>query len=204
MRHLDGVFRCWERISVYVGAVPNAPRPAPTHRLPLGGIGRIGHPTLRCTSALRPGRRSCRGGLFRLAWKAHLLWERKHVAFALLAVTTPALQAHVVRDRLQIEHLKALKNDLEFTTALWKGGIDDDLDVSGRRDAISWARDDSENTQRPGAPPRCPVRRAHEVAAGRVRFDDFAGWTCLKARTQSVPGRHSPTSDHQRVSSLCT
>lgn len=78
---------------------------------------------------------------FRLAWRARLWRERKDVAYALLAVTTLYFKAHAVRDRLQLEHLKDLKKDQEFSAALLKGGLDDGLDVDDRRDAISQARD---------------------------------------------------------------
>lgn len=78
---------------------------------------------------------------FRLAWKTRLWWERKHVAYALLAVTTLYFKAHAVRDRMQLEHLENLKKDQEFSAALLKGGIDDGLDVDQRREAISQARD---------------------------------------------------------------
>lgn len=78
---------------------------------------------------------------FRLAWKSGLWLERKHVGYALLAVTTLYFKAHAVRDRLQLEQLKDLKKDQEFSIALLKGGLDDGLDVGDRRDAISQARD---------------------------------------------------------------
>ncbi len=78
---------------------------------------------------------------FRLAWKTRLWWERNHVAYALLAVTTLYFKAHAVRDRMQLEHLENLKKDQEFSAALLKGGIDDGLDVDQRREAISQARD---------------------------------------------------------------
>ena len=47
-------------------------------------------------------------GLFRLALRAGLWWERRHVAFALLAVMDVHAKADGVRGRLQLEHLKAL------------------------------------------------------------------------------------------------
>jgi hypothetical protein len=47
-------------------------------------------------------------GLFGLAVRAGLWGERRHVAFALLAVTDVHSKADGVRGRLQLEYLKAL------------------------------------------------------------------------------------------------
>lgn len=50
-------------------------------------------------------------GLFRLALRAGLWMERRHVAFALLAVTDIHSKADGVRGRLELEYLKALAGD---------------------------------------------------------------------------------------------
>lgn len=62
-------------------------------------------------------------GLFRLALRAGLWGERRHVAFALMAITDVQAKAARVRGRLQLEYLKAL------------GGDEPNSAVSGRVDA---------------------------------------------------------------------
>lgn len=79
-------------------------------------------------------------GFFRVARKARLWWERKQVAYALLAVTTLYFKAHAVRNRLQLEQLESLKNDQDFTAAMLKGRLNDDLDIAVRREEIDKAR----------------------------------------------------------------
>ncbi|MFF1383330.1 hypothetical protein ACFVWT_07195 [Arthrobacter sp. NPDC058288] len=64
-------------------------------------------------------------GLFRLALRAGLWAERRHVAFALLAVTDVQSKADGVRARLQLEYLKALGgNESESTALLVRGPYD--------------------------------------------------------------------------------
>lgn len=61
-------------------------------------------------------------GLFRLALRAGLWRERRHVAFALLAVTDVYFKADGVRGRLHFEHLRALCGDEAVSVALLQSG----------------------------------------------------------------------------------
>ncbi|CAN7361023.1 hypothetical protein LJR078_002172 [Arthrobacter sp. LjRoot78] len=56
-------------------------------------------------------------GLFRLALRAGLWMERRHVAFALLAVTDIHSTADGVRGRLELEYLKTLAGEGSVTQA---------------------------------------------------------------------------------------
>lgn len=56
-------------------------------------------------------------GLFRLALRAGLWRERRHVAFALMALTDVHFKADGVRGRLHYEHLKALYRDEAVSVA---------------------------------------------------------------------------------------
>ncbi|QOT19611.1 hypothetical protein [Paenarthrobacter sp. YJN-5] len=98
------------------------------------------HAEVYLGTASAPGAHEAKD-FFRLARRAGLFWERKSVAYALLAVMTVYFKAHAVRDRLQLEHLNDLKRDQEFSATLLQGGIDDGLDIDARRDLISQAQD---------------------------------------------------------------
>lgn len=78
---------------------------------------------------------------FRIARKARLWFEQKHVAHALLAVTTLHFKGLAVRNLMQISQLKALTADAEFTAALLKGKMDDDLDIPERKEEIAKTRE---------------------------------------------------------------
>jgi hypothetical protein len=72
-------------------------------------------------------------GLFRLALRAGLWRERRHVAFALLALTDVHLKADGVRSRLHFEHLKALYRDEADLLALLQSSRGDGIDAPERR-----------------------------------------------------------------------
>jgi hypothetical protein len=72
-------------------------------------------------------------GLFRLALRAGLWRERRHVAFALLAVSDVHLKADGVRSRLHFEHLKALYRDEGLSAALLRASRVDGLDSHERK-----------------------------------------------------------------------
>jgi hypothetical protein len=72
-------------------------------------------------------------GLFRLALRAGLWIERRHVAFALMALTDVHFKADGVRSRLHFEHLKALHRDEAVSVALLQASRGDGLDSPDRR-----------------------------------------------------------------------
>lgn len=72
-------------------------------------------------------------GLFRLALRAGLWRERRHVAFALLAVSDVHLKADGVRSRLHFEHLKALYGYDAVSLALLQSSRVDGIDAPERR-----------------------------------------------------------------------
>jgi hypothetical protein len=72
-------------------------------------------------------------GLFRLALRAGLWRERRHVAFALLAVAEVHMKADGVRSRLHFEHLKALYRDEAVPIALHQSAGGDGIDAPEQR-----------------------------------------------------------------------
>lgn len=80
-------------------------------------------------------------GLFRLALRAGLWAERRHVAFALLAVSDVQSKADGVSSRLQLEYLKALGGNESDSTASLLRGRGDSAGDSERTALIAQARE---------------------------------------------------------------
>ncbi|MBP1136179.1 hypothetical protein JOE31_002411 [Arthrobacter sp. PvP023] len=80
-------------------------------------------------------------GLFRVALRAGLWAERRHVAFALLAVTDVQSKADGVSSRLQLEYLKVLGGkEPDFAMTSWSGR-DDSPEVPDRKTLLARARE---------------------------------------------------------------
>lgn len=80
-------------------------------------------------------------GLFGLALRAGLWGERRHVAFALLALTDVHSKADGVRGRLQLEYLKAIYGVEPVTVAPRPSGRNDAADSPERKGKVAQARE---------------------------------------------------------------
>lgn len=78
-------------------------------------------------------------GLFGLALRAGLWGERRHVAFALLAVTDVQSKADGVRGRLQFEYLKALYSDDPVPAEPLPSGRSATSELAGQQSRIAQA-----------------------------------------------------------------
>lgn len=80
-------------------------------------------------------------GLFGLALRAGLWGERRHVAFALMALADVRSKADGVRGRLQLEYLKALFGDEPVSVEPLQSGPDDAAGSPGRQSRIAQAQE---------------------------------------------------------------
>lgn len=80
-------------------------------------------------------------GLFGLALRAGLWGERRHVAFALMALADVQSKADGVRGRLQLEYLKALFGDEPVSVEPLRSGPDDGAGSPGRQSRIAQAQE---------------------------------------------------------------